>query len=126
MSVTWTLSLSVISSGIASNDDPPPETRKIINSLLFLFCTNFITSFAAFTLVLSGFGCPELKIWNFLLLIFAFVPFGITIIPLFIEIIELIALVIESPAFPNATVCMLEYFSMLNIFPLILISFDVT
>ena len=103
-SVTCTLSLSVISSGIANNDEPPPETRKIINSSLFLLWTNFITSFAAFTLVLSGFGWLELKIWNFLLFIFAFEPFGMTIIPLFIVIIELIALVIESAAFPKATV----------------------
>ena len=46
-------------------------------------------------------GIKNLK---FFTLIFAFEPFGITMIPLLMGIIELIALVIESPAFPNATV----------------------
>ena len=39
-----------------------------------------------------------------LIVLFAFEPLGITMIQLFIEIIELIALVMESAAFPNATV----------------------
>ena len=45
---------------------------------------------------------------------------------LIFEIIEFIALVMESPAFPNEIVWMLEYFLILNIFPSILISFGVT
>ncbi len=101
--VTKILSSNVIPFGIAKSDEPPPETRKIISSLLFLFWTNFMTSFAAFTLVLSGSGCLELKIWNFLPLIIDFEPLGITMIPLFTGIMALSALVIESPAFPNAT-----------------------
>jgi len=48
-------------------------------------------------------------------LIFDLADFGITTIPPFIVMIALTALVIESAAFPNATVYMLEKFSMFRL-----------
>ncbi len=46
----------------------------------------------------------KIKSKKFQIFIFDLDPFGITMIPLLIEIISFNALVIESPAFPNATV----------------------
>ena len=97
---------SVIPSGSASSDDPPPDIRNITSSPRLLARRNLMDSFAALTLVLSGTGWPALNIRNFLPLTADLDPLGIVMTPpdSLSCSMPFAALVIESAALPNATV----------------------
>ena len=94
---------SVIPSGKATKEEPPPDTKKITRSFIEQLSTSWNIALLAFTLSLFGNGCPEKNIWNFLSSISDLKPFGITTIPREILILSDTYFAIVSAALPYAT-----------------------